>query len=253
MTPAILLFAVFAGVASASDTPDPTAVTVAGSLQAELGCPDDWQPGCAATHLTYDAGDAVWQATFNVPAGSWEYKAPLNDGWDENYGLHAERNGGNIPLIIPSNISAAASATAVKFFYSHETHWITDNHNSVIAVAPGSFQSEIGCPGDWQPDCLRSWLQDPDGDGIYTFSTTSIPVGSYETKVAIDEGWAENYGAGGARDGANISFEVTKAGAEVFFAYDAATHVLTVSATGAPKGSLTRAQAYWVTADTIAW
>jgi hypothetical protein len=21
----------------------------------------------------------------------------------------------------------------------------------VIAVAPGSFQSELGCPGDWQP------------------------------------------------------------------------------------------------------
>ena len=41
--------------------------------------------------------------------------------------------------------------------------------------------------------------------------------------------------------------------AEIFFAYDAATHVLTVNATGAPKGNLNRAQAYWVTEDTIAW
>ena len=54
-------------------------------------------------------------------------------------------------------------------------------------MAPGSFQSELGCPGDWQPDCLRSWLQDPDGDGTYSFETTALPAGSYESKVAIDE------------------------------------------------------------------
>ena len=66
----------------------------------------------------------------------------------------------------------------------------------MIAVAPGSFQSELGCPGDWDPSCLRSWLEDPDGDGIYTFETTALPAGSYETKVAINESWDENYGAG---------------------------------------------------------
>jgi pullulanase-type alpha-1,6-glucosidase len=242
----LLLLPILALPLAASDTPAPATLTVAGSLQSELGCPDDWQPGCAATHLLYDAGDDVWQGTFTVPAGSWEYKAPLNDAWDENYGLHAQRNGANIPL----NLTAAK---AVKFYYSHETHWITDNHGSVIATAPGSFQSELGCPGDWQPDCLRSWLQDPDGDGIYTFTTHSIPAGSYEVKAAIDESWTENYGAGGVRDGANISFDVAHDGAEVFFSYDAASHVLTVSAEGAPKGNINRAQAYWVGGDTIAW
>ena len=30
--------------ALASHTPAPTAVTIAGSLQSELGCPGDWQP-----------------------------------------------------------------------------------------------------------------------------------------------------------------------------------------------------------------
>ena len=53
---------------------------------------------------------------------------------------------------------------------------MTSNRNAVIAVAPGSFQSELGCPGDWQPDCLRSWLQDPDGDGVYTFTHRSAPA-----------------------------------------------------------------------------
>src|SRR5690242_18996583 len=67
----------------ADHTADPTSVTIAGSLQQELGCPGDWQPECAATHLTYDAGDGVWHGFFTVPAGNWDYKAPLNDGWDE--------------------------------------------------------------------------------------------------------------------------------------------------------------------------
>jgi len=233
-------------VAASATAAQPNSVTVAGSLQSELGCPDDWQPACATTHLSFDAADQVWQGTFNVPAGNFEYKAPLNDSWDVNYGLHAQSNGANIPL----NLS---SAKAVKFYFDNGTHWITDDQSSVIATAAGSFQSELGCPGDWQPDCLRSWLQDPDGDGIYTFTTSALPAGSYEVKVALNESWDVNYGANGVLNGANIGFSVPQACGEIFFRYDSVSHVLTVSATGAPKGDITRAQAYWVTRDTIAW
>ena len=56
--------------AAATNTPNPTSVTIAGDLQSELGCTGDWDPGCAATHLTYDAGDDVWQGTWTVPAGN---------------------------------------------------------------------------------------------------------------------------------------------------------------------------------------
>jgi len=38
--------------ATASHTPAPLKVTVAGSLQSEAGCPGDWDPACAATHLS---------------------------------------------------------------------------------------------------------------------------------------------------------------------------------------------------------
>ncbi|HSK52286.1 MAG TPA: alpha-amylase family glycosyl hydrolase, partial [Clostridia bacterium] len=108
--------------------------------------------------------------------------------------------------------------------------WITDNKSSVIAVAVGSFQSEVGCAGDWDPGCLRSWLQDPDGDGTYEFVTTALPAGSYEAKVAIDEDWVENYGAGGVPGGPNIPFTVPAAGAQVTFRYNATSHVLTILA-----------------------
>jgi glycosidase len=212
-----------AGGRLASNTPDPTSVTIAGDLQSELGCPGDWDPACAATHLTYDAGDDVWQGTWTVPTGNWQYKAALNDSWTENYGVHATLDGANIPL----NLGAGAP---IKFYYDHKSHWITDNQNSVIAVAPGSFQSELGCPGDWQPDCLRSWLQDPDGDGIYTFETTALPAGSYEAKVALNESWDVNYGQGGAQNGANIPFTVPVNNAKVSFRYDSTSHVLTILA-----------------------
>ncbi len=107
----------------------------------------------------------------------------------------------------------------LKFYYDHESHWITDNINSVIASVPGNFQAALGCPGDWQPDCLRSWLQDEDGDGIYGFSTIAIPAGDYEGKVAHNESWDENYGVGGVQDGPNYLFTVG-IDEQVSFEYD---------------------------------
>jgi pullulanase-type alpha-1,6-glucosidase len=225
--------------------PQPPSVTIPGSFQSEVACSGDWQADCAATHLAFDAQDGVWQGTFNVPLGSWQYKAALNDSWDENYGGNATRNGPDIGLSV-------ATAAPTKFYYSHETHWVTDSRK-LIAVAPGSFQSELGCSGDWQPDCLRSWLQDPDGDGLYVFRTNALPAGTYEVKVAIGESWDLNYGAGGVQNGPNIPFTVPPGCQEVVFTYDATTHVLTVGAEGAPRGNLARARAHWLSADTIAW
>ncbi len=94
---------------------------------------------------------------------------------------------------------------------------------------PARFQSELGCAGDWDPGCLRSWLQDPDGNGIYTFETTVLPVGSYEAKVALNESWDLNYGQGGVQGGPNIPFTVAVAGSTVTFSYDGASHVLTIT------------------------
>lgn len=212
-----------APVTPTGHTPQPASVTVAGSLNTEMGCAADWDPACANAKLGYDANDDAWQRSWSLPAGAFEYKAALNDGWAENYGLGAVQNGPNVPLPL-------AAATTVKFYYDHKSHWVTSDRNATIAVAPGSFQSELGCAADWDPGCLRSWLQDPDGDNTYTFETTALPAGAYEAKVAIGESWAENYGQGGVRDGANIAFTVPAAGARVVFSYDSAGHVLTIGA-----------------------
>jgi pullulanase-type alpha-1,6-glucosidase len=221
---AILLLGLLGPLASsarvyADHTPDPTSVTIAGNLQSELGCPGDWQPECSNSYLTYDADDELWQEVFTIPAGNWEYKAALNNTWDENYGAGAVQDGPNIAL----NLSAE---TAVKFFYDHKSHWVTDNVNSVIATAPGNFQAAIGCPGDWQPDCLRSWLQDPDGDGIYSFSTTAIPAGNYEFKVALYEAWNISYPVN------NMPFSVNADGDLVSITFDSNTTAVDVTVEG---------------------
>ena len=215
------LFLAAALIAASGVFAEPVSVTVAGSMQSELGCPADWSPSCATTSLTYDANDDVWQGSWTIPTGNFEYKAALNGTWDVNYGVGGVLNGANIALALPTT-------GTVKFYYDDKTHWITDSLGSVIVTAAGSFQSELGCASDWDPSCLRSWLQDLDGDGIYTFLTTALPLGSYEMKAAISESWDVNYGAGGAPGGTNISFDVSSLGQTILFRYDSRTHLLSV-------------------------
>ncbi|MCB9451529.1 MAG: pullulanase-type alpha-1,6-glucosidase [Anaerolineaceae bacterium] len=205
----------------AQDAAAPESVTIAGTIQGVLGCPGDWQPECEVTHLAYDSADDVWQASFDLPAGDYEYKAALNGSWDENYGANAEAGGANVALSLAEDMT-------VTFLYDHKTHWVTDTVNTVIYTAPGSYQDEIGCPGDWQPDCLRSWLEDPDGNGIYNFATTNIPAGDYEVKVAVNQSWDENYGAQGEANGANIPFSVGGDGFDVNFGYSPSRHFINI-------------------------
>ena len=117
---------------------------------------------------------------------------------------------------------------------------------------PGNYQSEAGCGGDWDPGCFRSWLQDIQGSGVYRFSTNAIPAGSYECKVALNGSWDVNYGADGVQNGANISFTVPADGMDVEFEWNSNTKVLRVIV-GGIQGDLSKAKAYWLSADTIAW
>jgi pullulanase-type alpha-1,6-glucosidase len=205
--------------------PPPQSVTIAGTLQTGLGCSGNWNTECAETQLAYDPDDDLWTAVFNLAAGSYEYKAALNGTWEDNYGLYAEYYGPNIPLEL-------AEDGPVTFWYDHKTRWVSDSVNSIIANVSGNFQDEMGCPGDWQPDCLRSLLQDPEGDGRYQFLTIAIPPGTYEAKVALNQSWDVNYGAEGILDGPNIPFTVPEnvAGVDVavIFTFNPAVNLLEI-------------------------
>ena len=59
----------------------------------------------------------------------------------------------------------------------------------------GSLQDELGCPGDWQPECTATDLTRVGETTTYTRDFT-VPKGSYELKVAINHSWDESYGQG---------------------------------------------------------
>jgi glycosidase len=224
----------------------PAMVTVPGTLDSELGCPGDWMPDCSQAQLTLDPDDEVWKGTFELPAGTYEYKVAIDGSWAENYGAGAVRDGANISLTLPA-------AGRVTFFYEHGSHWITTDVQDPIITAAGTFQSELGCPADQDPACMRAWLGDPDADGIYTFSTTGLPAGTYETKVAHGLSWDEHYGSGGTPNGSSITFAVPD-GARTTFSYDIGTHVLTVSSVQAEqRPDLSTSEAYLLDDGLVAW
>ena len=47
----------------------------------------------------------------------------------------------------------------------------------------GSLQSELGCPGDWQPECDATHLQPVAGEPGVFRGTFTVPAGGFEYKV----------------------------------------------------------------------
>lgn len=244
----ILGMTTFSMSSSADHTSEPDGVILVGDLQSELGCAGDWDPGCAETPLQPAPQDGVYrgeyilnESSLESDDGVWNYKVALNGGWAENYGEGAAQDGANLKLPLEET-------TTLTFYYSHKSHWITDNVSSKIATAAGNFQTHLGCPSDWAPDCLRSWLQDLDGDGIYTFTTTEIPPGDYEAKVTINENWDESYGD----NGSNVPFSITEPGEEITFTYNSLDNSVVIGDV-VSSGDLTTSKAHWLNRETIAW
>ena len=228
-----------------AQTSNPDMVNIPGTHQDELGCSGEWQPDCDKTLLVYDAEDDAWQGTYEIQPNNDgdkkgpRYKAALNGNWAENYGANATLGGADIPLVVPA-------PTQVKFYYDHKTHWITDNFNKKIIVAMGDFQSQLGCSNDTDAGCLRSWLQDPEGDGLYAFATGALKAGTYTVTFTLNEDAKQTVGD-------TQQFTVANDGDEIYFGYDDVKKETTISTTGAPKGSLSKLKAIWVNQDTVMW
>jgi hypothetical protein len=91
---------------------------------------------------------------------------------------------------------------------------------------PGSYQSESGCGGDWDPACEATAMEKGD-DGLYRL-TVEVPAGDYEYKVALDGAWTVNYGSDGAQDGPNYTLSLAATG-NVTFTYNPETHLVEVA------------------------
>ena len=223
---------------------DEQSVTLPGSHNAAMGCAGDWQPDCTSAQLDLDADSGKYTGTFDVPAGDYAFKVAIGGSWDENYGAGGVPGGGDITY--------THDGGPLTFWYDPVTHVVQNSAQGPFLTLPGSMNAALGCPEDWMPGCMRTWMQDADGDGIYTFSTEDLPRGSYEVKVAHGGSWAENYGVDGVLDGANHTFS-TQDGEIVTFEYDPATHQLTIEASDSLTASSGKQLAHFIDTDTIAW
>ncbi|MEI8255832.1 MAG: hypothetical protein WCJ30_09180 [Deltaproteobacteria bacterium] len=221
------------GAAAAASAPEagapaalPASVTLPGTYQTALGCETNWDPACPRTRMEPDPLVAgVYVASLSLPAGHHEYKVAIDGGWDVNFGLGAASHGENIVFDLPT-------ARDVRFYYDHRTHWALADATGPLYVAAGTFQRQLGCPQDWDPTCRAGWMQDPAGTGTVTFRTRSLAAGDYEMKIALDESWAENFGADGGAGGANVPFHVSAAGDEVVMQFEVTSRRLSISAAG---------------------
>lgn len=93
--------------------------------------------------------------------------------------------------------------------------------------APGSYQAQAGCPGDWQPECAVTALTKGD-DGLFRSGPFTLTAGDYEAKIALDGSWTTNYGVDGKQDGDNYKFTLAADGT-VEFEFDPATNLLTIT------------------------
>lgn len=59
-------------------------------------------------------------------------------------------------------------------------------------VLAGNFQTKVGCPVDWAPDCDATRLSKT-SEGIWE-GIIFLPAGSWEYKVTYNNSWSENYG-----------------------------------------------------------
>ncbi|MER2600127.1 MAG: pullulanase-type alpha-1,6-glucosidase [Caldilineales bacterium] len=186
----------------------PLVVTFPGNWVAAAGLGNDWEPGNTQTQASDANEDGVWKFSATVPAGNYEFKATVGGSWAENYGVNGVADGPNVPF--------TATGGEVVFYYDRSDNFVASRPNYIIPAVAGNFLSAVG-GANWSPDNLKSWMKDPDGDGVYTWTVT-VPEGNWEYKVALNEGWSVAYPAD------NRPFTVPAGGAQVTFYYNNTTH-----------------------------
>lgn len=233
--------------------PLPTSVRLEGTLATAVGCPEGgpcpalqmtpralapgWLEGLSASQRRFLAPLAmpVFTLAMDLPAGRHAYRARASgpDGeWISGAGGWLD----GAPLLLE-----LAVPRRVTFLYSPVTRWVTDDVTRPTTVATGTFQRALGCAQDWDPGCLQGWLQDPDGDGLHTFSTRLVPVGHHEVL------------AGPALPGApppeRTAFRVLRAAEEVRFVWSPRWDKVVVEFPERPPGAEAEAAARELTEE----
>ena len=112
----------------------------------------------------------------------------------------------------------------MTFYYDHATHWATSDEEGPIITVPGSVQSELGCTADWEPACMRPWLQDKDGDGVFALVHEDDP----RRQLGVQGGVRAVLSPRATRR-TTSPWRCPKDGARTTFLYDTVTHGVTIT------------------------
>jgi hypothetical protein len=194
-------------------SPRAQAVGLVGSFQAPLAFVEH-EPGfpgalgfAARRFLTWNRR-TVWRGRFDLPPGRHALRV-VADGvvWGDG----ARRDG-------PPLLFSLDGPKTLTVLFDEDARVIGLEGRRPIVTAVGSFQTHLGCARNGQLDCVRSWLQDPDGDGVATLATQLLPAGTYEARVVVD----------GAEAPAAATFRVPADHDEVNLRYDGVRRKLEV-------------------------
>ncbi len=86
--------------------------------------------------------------------------------------------------------------------------------NPEMVNIPGTHQDELGCPGEWMPDCENTLLTYDNEDDVWQGTYEIQPANDSDKngpryKVALNGNWTVNYGANASAGGADIPLLVS--------------------------------------------
>jgi hypothetical protein len=184
-------------------------VSVAGDFQGAMigSTTGNWSPG--ATLLTDANSDGVYEITFDIPAGTYQYKYLNGAAWGSDEAVPsacAVNNNRELvvtgpgPIVVPVHCFATCSACVPPLPAVNVTFRV-DMSNEIVSstglYVAGSFQNPA-----WVKDTLQ--MTDANSDGVYEF-TQLIEPAEYQFKFYN--------GDGGDPDGENADFVVGGCGA----------------------------------------
>jgi hypothetical protein len=145
-------------------------IVLAGDLQDELGCTSDWQTDCEQTRLASTGEEDIYSLEVEVPAGTWEFKAARDGGWEDAIG-DGEDN----------YVLTLAAPTTIAF---------------TVDDAAGRLSIDLpGLAGDYDPATDDALVQTPHrdagaGENFYFVLTDASPTATPPTTRAASRATA---------------------------------------------------------------
>jgi hypothetical protein len=212
----------------------PVLCVISGPVQLQVNATEDLSPRLILWNVQEKTGtlpvmtdndfDNVYAVKVPVVKGTYLYRVAIGSEMKPIYGAEGQEGGKALKIKVEDN-------RIITFFYDPVTHNIVAEVGESFTparrvVLVGNLQDEFGHTGgpfggEWDPAAEMTRMQ-PIGNGFFTFTGT-LPVGTYEYKIAIDGSWEENYGQGGKQDGPNIPVKVEQE-QEITFYYNDNTH-----------------------------